>query len=98
MNQQQQQAQAGALPVTREDLRDSESRTNVRITELRDDMNRRHEELRDDANRRHEASRADAERRHAELRADGRVFFGAIAGLVGVLISSATAIFIAFAL
>lgn len=87
MNQQQQQAQSGALPVTREDLRDSESRTNARFAELRDDMNRRHEEL-----------RADAERRHAELRADGRVFFGAIAGLVGVLISSATAIFIAFAL
>ena len=76
MNQQQQQAQSGALPVTREDLRDSESRTNARFAELRDDMNRRHE----------------------ELRADGRVFFGAIAGLVGVLISSATAIFIAFAL
>ena len=42
------QAAAGALPATKDDLRESESRANARITELRADMERRHAETRAD--------------------------------------------------
>ena len=48
MNQQQQQTQAGALPATRDDLRDSESRANARFAEQREHMNRMREDLRAD--------------------------------------------------
>ena len=84
----QQQAMMGVQPATKDDLRESEARTNARIDELRDDMNRQNAGLRDDMNRQNAGLRADMEAIRKDLKADMRMFFGGVVGLFGVFASA----------
>ena len=87
--------QSLALPATKEDLRESEKRADAQFTEhLRESegrTNARITELRAD-------TRAEMDALRKDLKGDIRMFFGAVMGMVGVLVSAMVAVFIATAL
>lgn len=92
-----QQAQS-APPATKEDLRESERHIYARIAESNAQTNARITETNAQTNARIDELRADMNALRNDLKADMRMFFGAVIGIVGVMVSVTAGVFIAVAL